>query len=92
MGILRFLQQVTLPSIGMMCSNSQLISAHPFPNLFIFFSHHHMECFLFPDFRMLSPYIYSKYQDSPIFGCTEGHRNAPSSGVMGVKLLGGQPY
>ena len=36
MGILRVLQQVTLPSFGMRCSNSQLTSAHPFLSLFLF--------------------------------------------------------
>ena len=52
-GILRVLQQVTLPSFGMMCSISQLASAHPFLSLFIFFCHHHhMECFLFSDLRI----------------------------------------
>ena len=55
MGILRVLQQVTLPSFGMMCSISQLTSAHPFLSLFIFFCHrHHMECFLFSDLRIFS--------------------------------------
>ena len=55
MGILRVLQQVTLPSFGMMCSNSQLTSAHLFPSLFIFFCHQYqMECFLFSDLRIFS--------------------------------------
>ena len=42
-----------MPSFGMMCSNSQLTSAHPFLSLFIFFCHrHHMECFLFSVLRI----------------------------------------
>ena len=37
----------------MMCSISQLTSAHPFLTLFIFFCHrHHMECFHFLDLRI----------------------------------------
>ena len=53
MAILRVLQQVTLPSFGMTCSNSQLTSAHPFLSLFIFFCHrYHMECFLFSDLKI----------------------------------------
>ena len=58
MGILRVLQQVTLPSFGMMYPNSQLASAHPFLSLFIFFCHHHhMECFLFSNLRIFC-YLY----------------------------------
>ena len=38
---------------GMMCSNSQLTSAHPFLSLFIFSCHrHHMGCFLFSDLNI----------------------------------------
>ena len=55
MSIYEVLQQVTLPSFGMMCSNSQLVSAHPFQSLFIFFCH--MEYFLFSDLRIFSLYI-----------------------------------
>ena len=55
-----FLRQVTLPPFGMMCSNNQLTSAHPFLSLFIFFCHHHhMKCFLFSDLRIFSLYIYT---------------------------------
>ena len=36
-GHLGVLQQVTLPSFGMICLNSQLTSAHPFLSCFFFF-------------------------------------------------------
>ena len=53
---------MTLPLFGIMCSNSQLTGSHPFLRLFIFFCHHHhMECLLFSDLRIFSPfaiYIY----------------------------------
>ena len=55
MGILRVLQQVTLPSFGMMCLNSQLTVHIRSWGLFIFFCHHHhMECFPFSDLRIFS--------------------------------------
>ena len=55
MSILRVLQQMTSPSFGMMCSNSQLAGAHPFLSLFSLFCHRHqMECFLFSELRIFS--------------------------------------
>ena len=55
MGILRVLQQVTLPSFGMMCLNSQLTVHFRSSVLFIFFCHHHhMECLPFSDLRIFS--------------------------------------
>ena len=55
MGILRILKQVTLPSFGMMCLNSQLTVHTRSLVIFIFFCHHHhMECLLFSDLRIFS--------------------------------------
>ena len=49
-----------LPSFGMMCSISQLTSAHPFLSLYIFFCYcHHIECFLFSDLRIFLLYIHT---------------------------------
>ena len=48
MSILEVLQQVTLPSFGMMCSSSQLTSAHLLVSLFIFFCHcHHILMYIY---------------------------------------------
>ena len=55
MGILSVLQQVTLPSFGMTCLNSQLTVHIHSSVLFIFFCHyHHMEFLLFSDLRIFS--------------------------------------
>ena len=82
------LQQVTLPSFGMMCSISQLTAAHLFLSLFIFFCHrHHMEYFLFSDLRIYLLYISSEvtsFHVPALQKCPNRFSRSNISGVISI--------